>query len=153
MSFVCLDTNVLIWGIKRQASAAQAEMIPRTRRFLDSLHKQQIRAVVPAVVVAELLMPLPLEEHNNFVADMSQQFIVPPFDSLVASFLAKVWQAKKGQRDIQRNEIKYDSMVIATALALKASCIYSHDPNLRTVADGLIECRDIPETPEQLMLI
>lgn len=149
MARVCLDTNVLIWGIKRQATPGQEYMIERTARFLRYLEKKQTDCVVPAVVIAELLLPLPLSEHMLFTALVSQTFVVPSFNTLTAALLAKIWQSKKGQVVIPRQEIKFDAMVVATALAAGASCIYSNDPHIEAIALGHIDCKDIPATPEQ----
>lgn len=149
VSSVCLDTNVLIWGIKRQAEQGQEHMIERASRFIHHLDKRGVRCTVPSVVIAELLMPLPVSEHRSFVALVSENFIVPSFNTITASFFAKVWQNKKGQIQIPRQEMKFDAMVVATALSVGATCIYSNDPHIVSIAQGHIDCKDIPAVPEQ----
>jgi len=34
MAVVCLDSQILVWGIKQQATAGQEDMIPRANAFL-----------------------------------------------------------------------------------------------------------------------
>lgn len=149
MACVCLDTNVLIWGVKQQFTPGQEHMIERTARFIRHLDKKGVTCVVPAIVISELLMPLPLSEHMPFIAMVSTSFTVPSFNAVTASFLSKIWQSKKGQVDIKREEIKFDAMIVATALAARATCIYSNDPHIAEIALGHLDCKDIPEMPEQ----
>jgi predicted nucleic acid-binding protein len=149
MATVCLDTQILIWGLKRQASPGQEDMIDLATRFLSHLTRQKRTCIVPAVVVSELLLPLPLSEHNAFVADIARRFTVPPFDTLTATYLARVWQSKRGQVEIPRPEIKFDSLIVATALAAGANCIYSHDPHVKLIAAGHLDCRGMDEEPMQ----
>lgn len=41
MDTVCIDTNVLIWGIKGEHSTGQNDMVSKAQRFLDYLDRQK----------------------------------------------------------------------------------------------------------------
>lgn len=140
----CLDTNVVIWGVKRQSTPSQGHMIDRTRRFLLNQKKKNIRLYVPSVVLAELLLPLTLDEREPFVRMMQEDFIIEPFDARASHYMTELWQAKRGVVAMPRPLMKYDCLVVATALACKAECIYSDDPDIKAIGNGFIPVLDIP---------
>ena len=78
-----------------------------------------------------------------------KQFIIAPFDALAASKFSLIWQANKPADDakqiirehITRAELRADSMIVATAVARKAECIYSHDKWIKTFAKGFIDVK------------
>lgn len=53
---VCLDTNILIWGIQNKASAGQEQMLERTRLFLKDLDESKAKIIIPSLVIGELLL-------------------------------------------------------------------------------------------------
>ena len=63
MSLVCFDNHVLVWGIKEQATPGQEDMIPRTKAFISKLQNDKVHVLIPSVVVAEFLMPIPPDMH------------------------------------------------------------------------------------------
>jgi predicted nucleic acid-binding protein len=149
MRVVCLDTQILIWGIKKEASDNRKHMIARATLFLDALEKQKTVCIVPAPVIAELLLKLSPSKHHAFIGDMSQRFIIPPFDANTSAFMARVWRSKHGQVDLPRQLIRYDSLIVAVALSAHASCIYSEDEDIEKIAAGHIEFKRMPEMHQQ----
>ena len=90
---------------------------------------------------------------------MGKTFRIIPFDDLAAKYFAEIWQKNKASRmtarekGISRAEIKADYMIVATAAAHKAFCIYSNDPHLPMFSEGYVEVRRLPDVPpEQLPL-
>lgn len=159
---VCLDTQILIWGIKKECKAGQEHMIERTGAFLQHLQETHATILVPTVVLGELLVPLAEEgRRRRFVAAIQAGFQVIPFDGQAALHFAEIWQAKKAagvfaqareQHGATRHEMKADSMIVATAVAHDATILYSEDEALRTFAAGFIQVQDIPEINRQLPL-
>ncbi len=154
MSAVCLDTHIVIWGVQRKAKPQQRGMIERTRLFLQHLSDRRVTVVMPSIVVAELLVGIPVERHEAFYRLVEARFMVPPFDTLSASYFARIWQEKRDHPDIKKiledgettkNILKADCMLVATALAIGASRIYSHDPHIRNFAGQHIMVSEIPE--------
>ena len=161
MNLVCLDTQILIWGVKGQASSGQEGMIPKAKSFLRYLDKSGIRSLVPAIVLAELLMPIPPHSRQAFSEFMQKNFIVLPFDTKAAVHFAEIWQSKKEQQvidelmqnpEIAKAHLKADCMIVAIALARGASCIYSHDEDVQRFGEGYIEVREMFDIYEQLEL-
>ena len=103
MSSVCLDNNILIWGIRGISTPGQEGMISRTQALFEDLDASDAHIMVPAVVVSEFLTGVPKAQHQSLLEVLNRRFELPPFDIL-----------------------------------------YTHDGPLRTIADGLIEVRDLP---------
>jgi predicted nucleic acid-binding protein len=159
---VCVDNHVLIWGIEQKARSNQQEMISRTKRFIDSLSKDDIKAIVPAVVLSEFLMPIPPKEVGQYLNIINQYLMVVPYDAVAAMEFARIWQSKTEQKVIEKlrneegigkNHLKIDSMIVATAVTRKATCIYSHDGGLKKFAEDYIEVKEIPDLPSQQSLL
>lgn len=157
MSLVCLDSHILIWSIKEEATPGQETMIPKSKAFLRWLDDTDTKVLIPSVIVAEFLMRIPPEIHTTVNNLLQRDFLIAPFDVQAAAYFSKIWQAKKEQRIIRelissgktRQELKVDSMIVAIAVARGASCIYSYDEGLEKFANGYIDVRKIPELPEQ----
>ncbi len=53
---VCLDTHVIIWGIKEEASPGQENMVQRAKSYIRHQVNQGVNLMIPAPVVAEALI-------------------------------------------------------------------------------------------------
>lgn len=156
MNRVCLDNHILIWGIRGISTAGQETMISRTQVLFEDLDALDADIMVPAVVVSEFLAGVPKPQHAGLLEVLNRRFQLPPFDVRTAAVAAELWRdaAERNPhlRDVVREafpgtekaKIKADMMILATALVRKADILYTHDGPLRTLADGLIEVRDLP---------
>jgi predicted nucleic acid-binding protein len=156
MKLVCLDTNVLIWGLKGEATIGQEIMIEKAQRFLEFLDTEKYKVLVPSVVVGELLQTVPLSIHQEMLQLFERNFIIGNFDLLAASNFAKIYQSKKGipsPDGKNRHGIKIDHQIIAIAISKDAECIYSHDEGLKKFAEGFVEVKEIPSIAVQLSLL
>jgi predicted nucleic acid-binding protein len=162
MKIVCLDTHLLIWGIKEEATEGQEEMVQKAKLFFKWLDENGIKAMIPSVVIGEFLMLIPSEMHDKITNSFQKNFIVPPYDTASASCFAKIWQKKNSDGTIEklkndtsasRAKLKADCQIVATAITHGASCIYSYDEDLAKFAEGYIEVKQIPDIPEQMKLI
>jgi hypothetical protein len=93
---------------------------------------------------------------------MREGFVTAPFDLPAASRFAILWNERQQNnviRDLQqihkatREELKVDCLIVATALAREAACIYSHDVKLKTFAGESIQVLELPVGEEQMNLI
>ena len=158
MKLVCLDTNVLIWGIKGLATSGQEDMISRAKIFIDTLNDdKELTILIPSIVIAEYLLPIPHQEHANIINVFNSSFIIAPFDAFAASKFSIIWNTHKPSQEVEKlvkngftkTELRADSMIVATAVARKAECIYSHDNGVKNFAKGFIDVREIPFIPKQ----
>jgi predicted nucleic acid-binding protein len=156
----CLDTHILIWGVKKQAKSTQHEMIDRTINFLQWLENEGHTILVPAPVLGEFLMRIPAQEHQAVTKVFEKRFVVSPYDVSTTSIFAALWQNNQDLHRISseedkptREEVKVDCMIVAVALANKAHVIYSEDPHIQRISNGKIDVRSIPRIPRQPPLI
>jgi predicted nucleic acid-binding protein len=152
----CVDTHVLIWGIKKESSSSQVYMIERTVNFLQWMQNERHTVIVPAPVLAEFLLHIPMSEHDKISNKIRSNFLVPSFDAAASSMLAKIWQTNKNNGlpsgTNGRERFKTDAMIIAIAVVNKAKILYSEDIDLQRTAKGFIETKDIPVIPRQMEL-
>ncbi len=157
MDLVCFDTHIIIWGVRGKASLGQEDSIKKAKYLIGKCEQDGIRIMVPSVVVAEVLCALEPRLHSSVSELMHRRFIVPPFDTQAALHFAEVWRNNKQLKDegrisISRAEMKADSMIIATALARGANCIYSEDTGLKKIAQDYIDVKSLPNVEMQMSI-
>jgi predicted nucleic acid-binding protein len=141
---VALDTNILIWGGLRPPNADgaplsshAAEMTYRSQALLIDLEKKGEKIIVPVVSVAELLVPIDLNQRGAFLAVLTTRFFCPPFDMHAASLAAELWRFHRSlpaSEHLDRKLLKADVLIVATAKVAGASAFYSHDAKCRKLA-------------------
>lgn len=144
MSTVCFDTNIIINAIQENELE---ENIVKTKLLIHDCKVRKINIIIPSLVIAEILMGLEQEKISFFCSDIGKLAMIVPFDIKAALEYGKISRVKWTKRqdlDIPRNKMKIDMLIIATAIANKAECIYSEDEGLMRVADGFIETRKLP---------
>lgn len=152
VSLVCFDTNFVVWGIKRQASAGQESNIPKAVYLLQQLEQQDKQILIPTIVLGEALASLSVEQHASFVSLIQRSFILAPYDAAAAVHYARMWQHRMKNSSHSRNETKADYMIAAIALANRCEAIYSNDGGLRKFASdyiAVIGIEEISVPPEQ----
>lgn len=149
---ICIDTNVLIWGVQGVARQSQEGMIDRTRRFLAQLARDSEQVMVPSVAVSEYLQGFPVEEQTTQLEVLSGNFFVPSFDARCAALAAelqRVGPAVRGEPGV-RVTFRADAQIIATAICHGASQIVTGNlEEFRRIARERIPVIEVPETWEQ----
>lgn len=148
-----IDSNIIIWGIKKQASKGQEENIDKALYLFDWFDENKHEVFVPTCVVAEILVIEPIEKYGETVESINNLGMIIDFDlraasryaQIIGSRLAELKQIAKDP-DI-KNKMKIDHMIVSTALVHGANAIYTTDSHLNTFANGLIEVRDLPNLP------
>lgn len=51
MDLVCFDTQIIIWGVKRQATPGQEDNIDKAKYLINTCEENGIDIMVPSVVV------------------------------------------------------------------------------------------------------
>ncbi|MBL8114456.1 MAG: PIN domain-containing protein [Acidobacteria bacterium] len=149
---ICLDTNIITWGILEKCTEGQEALVAQARRFVESLDRAKTRAMIPSIVLAELLQGLPLERHEAFVRPISRRFFIAPFDAAAALAFGKLQKERESDGTIRsireagrsRDQVKADIMIVATAMSHGASAIYSHDDDVRRIAGRRIAVLRMP---------
>lgn len=155
---IVIDNMVVSWGIRAEANPQQQHLIGWTQRFLAECESNRVRIFIPAPVVAESLLRVPLEEHDAATATYARQFRILPFDLAAAREFARIWAQR--EPDIREADLRggvapkkgiyrFDCQIVAIAVSRRIDCIYSHDADVERFARGEIEVRHIPEPPPQ----
>ena len=159
MSLIVVDTQILIWAVKREATPGQEPMIEKAVRYLEYVDKCNDQLIVPSVVVSEFLANVPDEREAAVLQALEKRFMVIPFDTLAAVHAARIWRANSsGNRSLVQQlkadgfrnaKIKADIQIIGTALARRAVRITTHDDGLIKNSTGHIEAGPMPNLPSQ----
>lgn len=151
----CVDSNIIIWGIKKQATSGQEDMIARAEKLFRRVDEYEDYIIIPSVVLAEILSPEPPAIRVKILEILTKSFIVAPFDERAALKYAEIVSGRfeevknlADEANIPRQKMKVDHMVIAIALVNGANCIYSTDKGLKTFANGLIDVKELPPIQE-----
>lgn len=155
-----LDTQILIWGLKKQASSDRKHKIEAASAFLESLEKTNSKIFISSVVLGELLCDLPAEQRRNLSKEIRKRFMVLPFDAASSLEYADIFYNKKiappktGNLDgIGRKHIKPDMMIVASSVSAGMSVLYTEDEPLQKVADGIIPVYPMYKVDSQLSLL
>lgn len=175
MRTVGLDSQILIWGLREQATAGQEQMIERAQRFLKHLDDSPDTVIiVPAPVVAEILVRVPQAQHPPIIERLNATMQVPPFDIMAASVYAGLYAtylasagaaaakpasgsatpatpAVSGSRD----QLKADLMILAVAIVRNVSVFYTEDQEMIRLARerlagslaGKLRLEEMPRLP------
>jgi predicted nucleic acid-binding protein len=153
----CIDSNIIIWGIKKQASPGQEEMIERAEQIFSRADEFEDYLVIPTLVLSEVLAPELLHIRPKYIEIFKKSFIVAPFDERAALMYAEIMHDRfeevkniAASTNTLRQKTKVDHMIIATALVNNANAIYSTDAGLKAFAAGLIDVRDLPPIKQSM---
>jgi predicted nucleic acid-binding protein len=160
---ICFDTAPLIWGVRREASAGQEEMIERAQRYLAYLDtvpkKKGLMKVmmVPAPALAEFLVGCRSEEQRESeLRVIEQHFFVAALDTPAACLAAELEsnrkvRAMREKKENTRDQIRIDAMIVAIAIRHSAKMIITHNlGDFKQLADGRIEVCEIPQVQGDL---
>lgn len=153
---VCVDTHILIWGIRGVASPGQEEMIERTGLLLEELDEKQSDIIVPSVVIGEFLLGVPANRYKDVMSVFERRFQIVPYDGLAAIKAAEIWieknrgsagiteELREGLENSRRVKLKDDCKIVATAVRYKADCIYSEDEGVQKFGKDFIDVHPVP---------
>lgn len=131
-------------------------MIAKAKFLIQRCQNEKTQAIISAISLAELLSGTSSEEQMRYYEVINRRFRVVLFDGIAAIQFARMWPQWKERRkqaaeslgieSISREEVKADYMIIATAIAVGANCIYSDDAKLRKFAEGNIQALPLPDS-------
>lgn len=149
---VVLDTQILIWGGIRESenlNGVERELLQRTAWLLDYLEDIRAKIIIPTIVAAELSVPLPAPKRDDFMARLSERFILKPFDVHAASVAADLFasvMADHTSAPATRRVLSADVKIVATAKSARVTKFYSHDRGCLRIAHlAGLDAYDLPE--------
>lgn len=140
--------------------------IERLKHLVDTLEKRREKIIIPAPALSEVLVRVTAKEAEKIVDYISTQsiFRVEPFGQRAAIEVAIMTRnsadggKKPAKRDPQATwaKLKYDRQIVATALVVGATTIYSDDRDIRAIAKRagiqVIGLADLELPPEDAQL-
>jgi predicted nucleic acid-binding protein len=158
-NLVCLDSHILVWGIKNQSEPSQKPMIEKARDFLEMLDEKKIQVLIPTVVIAEILIPEPIENQIKILNILTKNFVIGDLNVAIAQKFAQLFASNKDlntllkeQEKLRKDKMKFDQVIVATALQYGANCIYSYDKHVKSFAKDKIEVNELPDIFKQKKL-
>lgn len=161
---ITLDNTVLVLAVREAIQPNADAYARRARACLRHLMKEGHEFFVPAPVLAEYLVFVPPDRHEEVVREFRERFKFVSFDTDTAQRFAKVWWQRSGGRKLSnelragatKQEIKFDHQIVACALAVSSELILSEDKALRKFANGIVQVQrvgDIELPAEQISLL
>jgi predicted nucleic acid-binding protein len=149
VAVIAVDTNVLIWGVRKERPDDRPDLVERCARLLEDYKSTQIPIMVPSIVVAEYLIGHTLDQQSKERGIIGSNFFVAPFDAKAAAIAAQLYDAsllRQARRDteIGRQCLQADFKILATAIAHGATVFYTDDPHMTAFAAGKILVKEIP---------
>jgi hypothetical protein len=143
MARISVDAHVLIWGIKRQASANRAHLIGWAAEFFKACAARRDTLILPAPALAEALVGYSQAKRDESLAEIARSFFIAPLDAHAASIAASLYDKSMvdqliAEHGVTRQCIKADIYVIACSVAAKATHLISHDRHVKKLARGLV---------------
>ena len=150
MNTACIDNHILIWGVRKEATPGQDMMIERAELFLEYCDAAKIKILVPTIVVGEFLVKTPQEKHEEISAVLEKRFRIAPYDAITAACAARILQEYKtsGMKATHTNRdvLKADIQILATAITRKCNVLYTHDDGLTALAGRYIKVCKMPDS-------
>lgn len=152
---ICLDTNVLIWGVQGESHPTQRHMIRRTKQCLEFWEEAKVDIIVPAIAASEFLCHFDSDREREAYANiLSRRFTIANYDARCGLIFAQIWNANASpsarkklheEHQVYKTVLKADCMIIATAIERRCDEICSNDSSsLVPMAQGFIEVKDVP---------
>ncbi len=152
---ICLDTAVLIWGVRGFASRTQEHETVRAERYIRWLALKQKQVLVPTIVLSEYLVGASATELQDGTI-FEKNFQIVPFDvpaAMIAADLSRdidLIKTVAKEHHVDRQCLKSDIMIAATAICRQAEKIITSDRDFRIferIVAGRIEISAMPEIP------
>src|SRR5262245_4607722 len=137
---ICLDTQVLIWGVQGVARPDQIGMIGRTRAYIDYLDRKGERLMIPAPALFEYLVGFEPADQQRQRDILERRFIIPALDVPSAAVAAELMANTEFMRqiredyDVKRQHLRIDVMIVAAAIVHRADVLVSGDPHNKKLA-------------------
>jgi len=162
---IFLDTGILVFGIQKNGRNNQEHMVKRAEAFFEKIDQDKdCYPMISAIVLSELLINVPPEEHNKVLAEVEKLFKIKTFDTKSAIIAAQILHEKTirdgksltelcRENGISRDHLKIDCMIIANAKSNNATVLYTEDKQAIKFSEGIVPTASLPEILQQKSLL
>ena len=159
---LCIDTNVMIWGIlKNGKTEEEKHMIQKASSFFSNGFNEGKIFAISVITFSEFMTGIPAEERDPFIELISKNFILLPFSENAALKCAdifreqflKVKSAYHGKRGILRPDIQILASAVVFGNDNSNIKLITEDKAFQELASKYISVSGLPDPPpEQVML-
>lgn len=151
---ICLDTMVLIWGVRKEASGQQQHMVRKTHLFLNALQEERESILIPTPALSEFLIGVKQEKWSRYLEIFQESFRIMPFDYPAAQVAARITQKALSSDvskafDIKKEALKFDAAIIAIAKLAGAEYLITEDPHFKKITIPGMKIMGVPEVKIQ----
>lgn len=153
MKKVCVDTNMLVWYVKRSFTKGQEDFLEKADYLFEYFEKNNIQVVIPSIAVAELLGSVEDEEERGEYFDfMSNNFEIIQHDILSAKVYAELRvklsksnaKSYASSQNIPKCMMTNDYNICSMAISSGCDAIFSHNlKHFEKFADHKIPIYDL----------
>lgn len=144
---ISIDSQILIWAIKKQATENRREMIVRAEQFFLQCHERRETLILTAQALSEFLVGYDDAQVRASVAEISRSFVIAPFDTkaaVIAAELQRDWKQLRAEHGGTKPTIKADINVLASSIAAGANYLFTEDARIAAIAKERIQVRPLP---------
>lgn len=149
---VCLDTSVLIWGVRGVSEPHDAHQVPKAQALIAKLDSEGANVIIPIPVAIEYISRSAHPERE--LEALARGFELHALDIPAALAAAKIegdreaFKQAQGLGAVARPCLKVDAQIIAIALTAGAEVIYTENlAEFRKLAKSQIKISPIPDLP------
>lgn len=155
---LCIDTNVLIWGILQNGRTEEEKrMIEKASYFFEDGFKQNKIFALSVITLSEFMVNIPSEERDQYLELISRYFVLIPFSEDAALKSADIFRdqyskmksAYHGARGILRPDIQ----ILASAIVFGNVKLITEDKPLQELAKKYIPVSGLPDLPPEQALL
>lgn len=133
---VLLDTSILIWALREDASEKQKHMIARAKQLLKDLDSYDCSIHISTVNVAEFLVGANKDERAVWANKISRLFEVNAFCTNCSIIAAGLPFKGDDFSSAPRQSVIADTKICATAIYQGVDKIYTNDRHFTSLAEG-----------------
>lgn len=153
---VCIDSQIFGW-VFRDDKPTEGNLSNYTdaQKLMAALEEGGYKILIPNIVLAEVACPLKESGQNRFFDSLPKGIVFCDFTQRSARILSRILHRQyfekgksySGEHNIVKAKMKYDSMILACAVDMGASCFYTVDEDFRKYDLGYIPILGLKDTP------
>lgn len=131
MPSALIDSNIFIWGVKRQAEPGFTSNIKKAVALIEELRAKKFQLFISDITIGEIGFKIKEDQVMiDFIEETSKEFALLPFDSNAAFFYSRLLKLNlpfKQNQTIDKLKTKNDLLIISSACSHKIDEIWTGD--------------------------
>lgn len=151
---LCIDTNVMIWGILQNGKTEREKrMIEKASSFFENGFNDGKIFAISVITLSEFMVRIPPEERDPYLELISKNFVLIPYSENAALKNADIFRNEylkmKSKYHGMRGILRPDMQILASAVVFGNVTLITEDEAFRELAEKYIPVSPIPELPPE----